>query len=201
MSERFALFLRRCAWPPIAPSRAPRNPRRHLAGRRRRDAGSARARRSPGRPRTPPIMLNAPLVATGSAIPTCRGSTCSSCSPSSIRRGSWCRRPRASPTRSACRARRRRCAAARLLQQAAGALLETCESGLARARGRVERAAIARPAALAVGAGARAAHRPARARRDAGCSRAARMGGERPSGPSPAQVAIEHDEVEAGSSG
>ena len=68
------------------------------AGSRRSGAAQAIARAA----ETPMIMLNAPLVGNRLGYPDLStASTCWSCSPSSIRRASRCRRPRAWPTRSA----------------------------------------------------------------------------------------------------
>ena len=72
------------------------------------------------------IMLNAPLVGNRLGYPDLSGSTCSSCSPSSIRPASRCRRRRASPTRSGS-SRRRRSSGGALPARGGGRLLATLD--------------------------------------------------------------------------
>ena len=93
----------------FAASRAPRNPCRDLAGRRDgevREATAARRSRGRRRPRTSSSTRR--WSGSGSAIPSLAGSTCSSCSPSSIRRGSRCRPRPGSAGRSGSSRRRAR---------------------------------------------------------------------------------------------
>ena len=133
-------FRSRCVisagWPPLCLIPPSTRPMAESGWRRptARCAGSAAARRSPGRPRLRWSCSTRRWSASGSAIPICRGSTCSSCSPSSTRPASRCRRRRGWPRRSASRRRRpmprprRSCFAPR------PALLATLEGGLAGAR-------------------------------------------------------------------
>ena len=123
----------------------------------------------------------------GWAIPTCRASTCSSCSPSSTRRASSCRRPRASPMRSALDEPASDDDVPALLQQAAAALLARLRAPTtgpsAKARGR---RCNRSPSCAGRGRSVLAPHvAPARARPRSGCSRACPNGRRRPNGRSP----------------
>ena len=155
----------------FAPSRAARNPCRHLAGRRGdgevREAsrGEAIARAA----ETPHIILNAPLVGQRLGYPDLSaGSTCSSCSPSSIRRGSRCR-PSAG------------------LSRALGLEPPASEAEAAAALQRDRRAAARRCSPIPTGASARARGR--RTRRCTGSAGAGRRWSARgSSGPSAASA-------------